>query len=133
MNVNVNDKPRNEYMIIMFEGVKKINDNKFYNRETFALLSLKLEILEKQEMALDEFIHKILNNELKTIEVECFDEKIPSKKVENQNLTTNDKLKNCIKNLIENDKNKFEKYPELGVDFLNFDKYGFILKDDNDE
>lgn len=115
------------------EIIDKINDNKFYNRETFALLSLKLEILEKQEEALDEFIHKILNNELKTVEVEYFDEKIPSKKVENQNLTTNDKLRNCIKNLIENDKNKFEEYPELELDWLNFDKYGFNLNDDDDE
>lgn len=115
------------------EIIDKINDNKFYNRETFALLSLKLEILEKQEEALDEFIHKILNNELKTVEVECFDDKIPSRKIENQTLTTNDKLRNCIKNLIETDKNKFEEYPELGVDWLNFDKYGFILKDDDNE
>lgn len=103
------------------EIIDKINDNKFYNTKTFALLSLKLELLEKQEEALDEFIYKILNKQLETVEAEVLDNSPADK--------TNEKIKSCIEKLMNYD--TYEQYPELGVDWFKIKKYGFNFKDEN--
>lgn len=50
----------------LMKKIDEINDCSLFNRETFALLCLALEPFVKKEEALNEFIYKVINNELST-------------------------------------------------------------------
>lgn len=60
----------------LMKKIDAINDNPLFKRETFALICLALEPFIKQEEALNEFIYKVINNELLTF---CINEKFKEK------------------------------------------------------